>query len=253
MRRERGEGVFASALQRTPLPGSGRGVPCRDGSARLHWIFATLWCGGLAIDKHVICGGTQDKKGIKLVAVVGLIAIACCTFVSCKSADKKLFKAAKSGSADDIRAAISKGANVNGWNSWNHEYYTALMYAAMYNEDPEVIKALIDAGADVNAWKITLFDEEDGDTALMYAAWKNKNTYVTKALLDAGADVNAKNSEGYSALMKAAAFNTNPDVVKALIAAGANVNEEDNRGYTALAQAAESNTNPDVIRALVAG
>lgn len=190
-------------------------------------------------------GSNMTKESTKWV--VSFLVVVCCTFVSCQKPDQMLFKAAENGSSADILAAINKGADVNARDAGG---YTALIYAAMYNEDPDVVKTLIDVGSDLNA-KDTYNATGEGATALIHAAWKNKNPYVTKALLDAGADIYEEDGDGHSAFMKAAAFNTNPAVVEALIAAGADVSEEDKRGYTALAHAAESNTNPDVIRVLV--
>ncbi|MDD2684339.1 MAG: ankyrin repeat domain-containing protein, partial [Candidatus Cloacimonetes bacterium] len=63
-------------------------------------------------------------------------------------------------------------------NARDNEGITALMYAAWYNDDPEVVKVLIAAGADINATNNYLF------TPLMYSAWLNDNPDVTKALIE---------------------------------------------------------------------
>ena len=65
----------------------------------------------------------------------------------------------------------------------------ALMYAAGYNVDPEVITTLLKAGTDIKA------RDKDGMTAQMWAASKNENPEVIITLLKAGADGKAKDNE----------------------------------------------------------
>ena len=86
----------------------------------------------------------------------------------------------------------------------------------------------IKAGANPNASGIL------NETALMKAAEFNNNPEVITALIKGGADVNAKNSLKETALMKAAEFNTNPEVITALIKGGAIVNAKNSKGATAL-------------------
>ena len=89
------------------------------------------------------------------------------------------------------------------------------MRAALYNDNPAVIKELIAAGADINA--------KSGWTAL-HAATHNYNPEVVKKLITADADVNVKDNDGNTALMHVAMrWNENQDIIKDLIAAGADV------------------------------
>ena len=139
---------------------------------------------------------------------------------------------------------------------------TILMYAAMYSQSAETIKALIDAGADVNV------KNKRGNTALMYAAGVNDNSEVVKALLDVGADVDVKDDHyGNTALMYAAMYSgddtlqdlrngfvdmvKNSEIVRALIEAGADVNVKNNRGNTALMYEAMSRKNPEIVKVLL--
>lgn len=62
-----------------------------------------------------------------------------------KMSDEDFLKLCKTGSAEDIKDAINAGADVNTKDTRN---ITALMYAARYNNDPEVITVLAKAGAD---------------------------------------------------------------------------------------------------------
>ncbi len=148
----------------------------------------------------------------------------------------------KTATLEDVKKELKNGANVN---AASDEDTTALMHAALLNQNPEVIKILIDEGADVNA------KSKSGSTALMYAAAFNPNPEVIKTLIDEGADVNAKSKSGGTALMSAAIFNQNPEVIKILINAGTDVNAKSKSGSTALMFAASSQKNLDAVKALL--
>ena len=147
----------------------------------------------------------------------------------------------KTATLEDVKKELKNGANVN---AASDEDTTALMHAAIFNQNPEVIETLIDKGANVNA------KNKDGSTALTKAAF-NPNSEVIKTLIDEGADINAKNKDGYTALMFAASFNQNPEVIKILINAGTDVNAKSKSGSTALMFAASSQKNPDAVKALL--
>ena len=66
----------------------------------------------------------------------------------------------------------------------------ALLAAASFNMNPEIVRVLTDAGAEVNT------PVDGGGTALMAAAGLNPNPAVTQALIDAGADLMARTDEG---------------------------------------------------------
>jgi ankyrin repeat protein len=68
------------------------------------------------------------------------------------------------------------------------------MYAAAYNQNPQVITTLLKAGADINAR-----DSCNNMTPLMYAAWLNRNPELIITLLNASADAKAKSSAGKTA------------------------------------------------------
>jgi ankyrin repeat protein len=97
----------------------------------------------------------------------------------------------ETGTPQQIQAAIDLGEDVNARDKFLG--WTALMYAARFNKNPEVITTLLKAGADVNA------KDTDGWTALMWAAWKNQDIRVITKLLKAGADVKAESNEGKTA------------------------------------------------------
>ena len=93
---------------------------------------------------------------------------------------------------DNINLLIEDGADVN---ATDEEARYPLMYAAVFNDNPEILKTLVTAGADVNA--TCLFN---GMTALMYAAWQNPNPQVFLTLIELGADMNATDDEGNTVL-----------------------------------------------------
>ncbi|MGO8693737.1 MAG: ankyrin repeat domain-containing protein [Rectinemataceae bacterium] len=141
-----------------------------------------------------------------------------------------LFELVKTGSLQDVKAAVDKGADVNARDPANG--WTPLMYAARYNQNPEVLNVLLKAGAKVDA------RADDGSTPLMCAALINANPEVISALLKAGADVNARSKgQGWTALICAASFNDNPEVIATLLRAGANEKVKDSTGRTAFDRA----------------
>ena len=77
----------------------------------------------------------------------------------------------KTATLEDVKKELKNGANVN---AASDEDTTALMHAALFNQNPEVIKTLIDEGADVNA------KSKSGSTALMQVALFNQNPELIK-------------------------------------------------------------------------
>lgn len=87
---------------------------------------------------------------------------------------------------------------------------TYLMKAAQAGNNWQ-IKTLLASGADIN------LTDNDGWTALMYAARYQENTAIIQTLLDAGADVRVMNNFDISALTLACAYNNNPDIINKLL------------------------------------
>lgn len=75
----------------------------------------------------------------------------------------------------------------------------ALLLAAEYNRNPEIIRFLLRSGLDVNSRSSLL-----GDSALMMACRANKNPAVAETLIRHGADVNIRNGVACSAFLFAA-------------------------------------------------
>ena len=103
-----------------------------------------------------------------------------------------IFEAAEMGTARDVASFVNKGNDVN---AKNEVGFTALHYAAHYNQNIDVLRYLVSAGADINA-KTNL-----GRTPLHQAALSDDaDTAVLKYLIAQGADVNAKSNTGQTPL-----------------------------------------------------
>lgn len=87
---------------------------------------------------------------------------------------------------------------------------TLLMKAARKG-NISMIENLIYSEADVNAL------DNDGWTALMYAARFQNNPKALELLINAGADISAENNYGVTALLLASGFAPNPKVVSVLL------------------------------------
>ena len=138
----------------------------------------------------------------------------------------------KTGLPEDIEKALNQGAVINARDSING--WTPLMYAARFNQNPEVLALLLKSGARINA------RANDGSTPLICAAAYNPNKEVISVLLKNGAHIDDR-ANGWTALMCAAGFNDNPEVIITLLKAGANARLRDDSGRTALDRARFNN------------
>ncbi len=82
----------------------------------------------------------------------------------------------------------------------SEEYWENLSYEYLQND-------LIAGTIDVHA------RGEYGETPLMFAAVYNQNPDVITALINAGADVNARDEYGWTPLMEATSNNKNPEII----------------------------------------
>ena len=160
------------------------------------------------------------------IVVITVLAVLLTASAHAQTTDNLVFLA-QTGTPQEVKAAIDKGADSNERSSG----FTALIGAAAYNKDPKVVTVLLEAGADIEAR-----DSVHGGTALLWAATFNSNPDVISALLKAGANVNAQNTlEGRTALIWAAEEGANPaDKIMILLKAGADSKVKDKSGMTAL-------------------
>ena len=98
-----------------------------------------------------------------------------------------LLKAAKSGTASEVSAAIANGADPN---ARDRTGWTPLHWAAFHNPEPSVVAALIAYGADPNA--------RDGTdrTPLHRAMFPNLKPSVVMVLIKLGAKLDACDKDG---------------------------------------------------------
>ena len=126
------------------------------------------------------------------LALTVILVIASCAFAD---PTNDLFRAVKNENStpQDVRIPIRRGAELNHRNS---NGWTPLDLAAM-NPNSDVIYTFLKEGD--QEIRINMRDEY-GNTALMKAAYYNDNPEVVKILIDFGADVNIKNDIGQTAL-----------------------------------------------------
>ena len=109
-----------------------------------------------------------------------------------------------------IAAENARHKFIDNANERDSEGRTKLMLATKKG-DISKIEDLLYSGAEINA------RDDEGWTALMYAARFQSNPDVTKLLLYKGADRTAKNKYGVTALLLAAGYSDNSEVVSTLL------------------------------------
>ena len=168
--------------------------------------------------------------------------------------------------AASVREAIARGADVNEASSGG---FTPLMYAALLNDDPVIVRTLLDGGADPDA------KTETGVTALMWALLTETRDHTGRdvgalmerdarrraaamEILQRSADVNAVcrsfHWPNWTPLHFAA---TEPDrnasLVSSLLTAGASPNVETAEGVTPLMYAVQGDSSSATHDLLTAG
>jgi hypothetical protein len=188
----------------------------------------------------------------------------------------RLLKFVASGTADDVKVMLDRGADPNARNGRGQ---TALS-VAVARYDNEIIKLLLAKGANVNV------ADTEGNTPLMLAAAGNNqegarllldykpevnvankekktalllaseggHTRVAELLLNKGADVRARDAEGNTALLLASREDSaQQELVELLLAKGADPNDRDSEGNTALMLAARAGAFQVIEPLLAAG
>ena len=183
---------------------------------------------GALIASILLCGA---------LALPALPVHADATLKTLDLATLNLLRAALDGTASEVKAALSAGADLGGR---MESGATPLHLAAAHN--PSVIAALLKAGADPGA------RTEHGVTPLHWAVQSGKPSVIL-ALIEAGADPGARMERdetplpphlaaaanlaaGITPLHWAAGKNDNPSVILALIEGGADPGARDDAGRT---------------------
>lgn len=150
----------------------------------------------------------------------------------------RLMKAAKAGDLKLLDNLIFSKANVN---LKDNEGWTALMFAARFSENPEVIKLLIANNADVFA------KNNYGITALKLSAGFNKNSEITRLILEKHL---SRDNEVRNCFIYAITNGAPVSVIEAFWKKGANLNSIYD-GKTPLMYAAETNKDTLIIHWLI--
>ena len=150
----------------------------------------------------------------------------------------RLMKAAKAGDLKLLDNLIFSKANVN---LKDNEGWTALMFAARFSENPEVIKLLIANNADVFA------KNNYGITALKLSAGFNKNSEITRLILEKHL---SQDNEVRNCFIYAITNGAPVSVIEAFWKKGANLNSIYD-GKTPLMYAAETNKDTLIIHWLI--
>jgi len=161
-----------------------------------------------------------------------ILSIFCLFFVSSlysmsETSNEMLIRGAREGDIKIVREALARASKSVGKfdiNSKDHKDNTALLFAAMHDNE-EMVKLLLENQANPNLSNYL------GMTPLMWAV-SNKNFSITKLLLDNGANPNLRTNDGETPLMRAAAWSYY--IVELLLDNGANPNILNNKGDTAL-------------------
>ncbi|HUJ73934.1 MAG TPA: ankyrin repeat domain-containing protein, partial [bacterium] len=140
------------------------------------------------------------------------------------SVQTRFLDVCKTGTAQDIQAAIKAGAAVNPDKPFMG--ITPLKQAVAFNPHSDAIMALLKAGADVRA------QGGVGDTILAEAANHITDLDLLKALIKAGTDQGGTNPDIQHALIVAANLNPSPAVVELLLAQGADMKAADKYSIT---------------------
>lgn len=150
----------------------------------------------------------------------------------------RLMKAAKAGDLKLLDNLIFSKANVN---LKDNEGWTALMFAARFSENPEVIKLLIANNADVFA------KNNYGISALKLSAGFNKNSEITRLILEKHL---SQDNEVRNCFIYAITNGAPVSVIEAFWKKGANLNSIYD-GKTPLMYAAETNKDTLIIHWLI--
>ena len=150
----------------------------------------------------------------------------------------KLMLAAKAGDLAQIENLLYSGAQLE---AKDDEGWTALMYAARFQKNPDVTKLLLYKGANRTA------KNKYGITALLLAAGYTENTEVLAAILEA---YNANSDEVREAFAYGISNYNTPQVLEAFIKKNVPLNIP-YKGKTPLMVACETNKNTQIIEWLL--
>ena len=162
---------------------NGANVQLKDRHERPVFIYAALFADNAEILKSLKRAGADIHAKITIQYPSSLLSIACMT----------------NPNAGVIDFLCKEGGNIDEQNKFGT---TPIMWASMYNSNPEVITVLKKNGADINDRR-----HKDGYSPLIWSVRCNRNPTITEKLLELKADISTKDKYDWTAL-DWALFNT---------------------------------------------
>jgi ankyrin repeat protein len=199
---------------------------------------------------------------VLLVLVCGVVLSGCATTIK---APPKLVKAIEAGKLGEVESILDDNPELaNAQHTWNlvsekGESFTAfqpdgapLLYAAVWNNNKDMVKLLLEKGADVDSfwegktilcWTMCLnyYEPKHDDGSNIGSVKLPHAEDMAILLINSGADVNRKFQSRWigmggedCTLLHLASFKQSTELVKLLVRKGAMINVEDSYGYTPL-------------------
>lgn len=145
-----------------------------------------------------------------------------------------VFKAVKRGNLPLVKSFLNEGDKAERLNKHYFSKRITLLQAAIYHNQPEIVRMLILEGANINMLS-------ENKTPLMHAIEQN-NPNILDILIMAGADINALNKQKKSPLFYCAKHGT-VAIAKVLVDNGAKLDLKDGKGRTAMEYAIKNDND----------
>ncbi len=154
----------------------GANVQLKDRSERPVFVYAALFANDVTVLSELKNAGANINDTITIQYPTSLLSISCMT----------------NPNTSIIDFLCKQGGNIDEQNQFGT---TPIMWAAMYNSNPNVIDVLKNNGADINDKR-----HKDGYSPLIWAVRCNRNADITERLCKLGADVAATDNYTWHAL-----------------------------------------------------
>ncbi|MCQ2790180.1 MAG: ankyrin repeat domain-containing protein [bacterium] len=154
----------------------GANVQLKDRSERPVFVYAALFANDVTVLSELKNAGANINDTITIQYPTSLLSISCMT----------------NPNTSIIDFLCKQGGNIDEQNQFGTP---PIMWAAMYNSNPNVIDVLKNNGADINDKR-----HKDGYSPLIWAVRCNRNADITERLCKLGADVAATDNYTWHAL-----------------------------------------------------
>jgi ankyrin repeat protein len=148
-----------------------------------------------------------------------------------------------------INLLLQYGANVN---VKGGDGYNCILYCAQYNKNPVILNVLVKAGARLRSYSVYNDIFKNNTITPLFVACMFNNIHMVERLVILGDDLSFRDNTGMNALLAASSCNPNADVVKFLLDSGMDIDRSrDNDGNTPLMGASLLNPSANVIKYLI--